>query len=189
MITRVLIRSGGDSDRPLAVFQGVSAVEEGEGDSISMAEAIGEKDRLPGVGNRPVREGEGPERKARRRRREGTGSDAAQWRAGRGVRAGREAYDREIYHSFSVFNRRLSGISPANVTQSACPVVSPLHLYAASALLRAALTPLLRLRTCHPSGNSTIMDPGGPMHIWMHSCATLYGWHCCATWDIRVSAY
>ena len=96
MITRVLIRSGGDSDRPLAVFQGVSAVEEGEGDSISMAEAIGEKDRLPGVGNRPVREGEGPERKARRRRREGTGSDAAQWRAGRGVRVGREAYDGEI---------------------------------------------------------------------------------------------
>ena len=95
MITRVLIRSGGDSDRPLAVFQGASAVEEGEGDSISMAEAIGEKDRLPGVGNRPVREGEGPERKARRRRREGTGSDAAQWRAGRGVRVGREAYDGE----------------------------------------------------------------------------------------------
>ena len=40
MITRVLIRSGGDSDRPLAVFQDVSAVEEGEGGSISMAEAI-----------------------------------------------------------------------------------------------------------------------------------------------------
>jgi hypothetical protein len=39
-IKRVLIRSGGDKDRPLAVFQAASAVVGGDGDSTSMAEAI-----------------------------------------------------------------------------------------------------------------------------------------------------